>query len=208
MLRRLLLILVLAIHMPLANAALVGSGNIDVGYGESLAPVLWGSTPVQTNVIVGLFGSMDGTTLAQQIFTVGSSDFTTTFSSGTTFDVLVALLTNGQNDTFSWSVQNFAGGVSTGTAEKYFFAGNPHLVNGIDFAGSHIDHVDLFITNKSASPGANPNGDGVWTDWTFNVAMNVYGTPPVPEPETYAMLLAGLGFVGAIARRRKGVPAT
>ena len=24
----------------------------------------------------------------------------------------------------------------------------------------------------------------------------------VPEPETYAMLLAGLGFIGAIARRR------
>jgi hypothetical protein len=26
---------------------------------------------------------------------------------------------------------------------------------------------------------------------------------PVPEPETYAMLLAGLGLMGAIARRRK-----
>ena len=28
-------------------------------------------------------------------------------------------------------------------------------------------------------------------------------TTPVPEPETYAMLLAGLGVMGAIARRRK-----
>lgn len=28
-------------------------------------------------------------------------------------------------------------------------------------------------------------------------------TTPVPEPETYAMLLAGLGLVGAIARRRR-----
>lgn len=27
---------------------------------------------------------------------------------------------------------------------------------------------------------------------------------PAPEPETYAMLLAGLGLIGAIARRRKG----
>jgi hypothetical protein len=26
---------------------------------------------------------------------------------------------------------------------------------------------------------------------------------PVPEPETYAMLLAGLGLMGAIAKRRK-----
>jgi hypothetical protein len=28
-------------------------------------------------------------------------------------------------------------------------------------------------------------------------------TSPVPEPETYAMLLAGLGLVGFMARRRK-----
>lgn len=28
-------------------------------------------------------------------------------------------------------------------------------------------------------------------------------TAPVPEPETYAMLLAGLGLIGTIARRRK-----
>jgi hypothetical protein len=26
---------------------------------------------------------------------------------------------------------------------------------------------------------------------------------PVPEPETYAMLLAGLGVMGAVVRRRK-----
>ena len=31
----------------------------------------------------------------------------------------------------------------------------------------------------------------------------VVNMSPVPEPETYAMLLAGLGFLGAATRRRK-----
>jgi hypothetical protein len=34
-------------------------------------------------------------------------------------------------------------------------------------------------------------------------AVISYNTTAVPEPETYAMLLAGLGIVGAVARRRR-----
>lgn len=45
----------------------------------------------------------------------------------------------------------------------------------------------------------------------FGVTTGLYGggysggisVTPVPEPETFAMLLAGLGVMGAIARRRK-----
>lgn len=33
-------------------------------------------------------------------------------------------------------------------------------------------------------------------------------TAPVPEPETYAMLMAGLGLVGAVVRRRKAQAST
>lgn len=36
-----------------------------------------------------------------------------------------------------------------------------------------------------------------------NFSTDVNSTAPVPEPETYAMLMAGLGLLGAIARRRK-----
>jgi len=41
--------------------------------------------------------------------------------------------------------------------------------------------------------------------WSFDAATNslIYQTAPVPEPETYAMLLAGLGLMGAVARRRR-----
>lgn len=43
--------------------------------------------------------------------------------------------------------------------------------------------------------------------WSVDVAKNTitFANPaaPVPEPETYAMLLAGLGLMGAIVRRRQ-----
>ena len=39
------------------------------------------------------------------------------------------------------------------------------------------------------------------TNYTFNIAAQ--NVAAVPEPETYAMLLAGLGLIGSIVRRRK-----
>lgn len=40
--------------------------------------------------------------------------------------------------------------------------------------------------------------------WTFVDEVR-FTAAPIPEPETYAMLLAGLGLMGAVARRRKAV---
>jgi hypothetical protein len=36
----------------------------------------------------------------------------------------------------------------------------------------------------------------------YNGVLSISATTPIPEPESYAMLLAGLGLMGGIARRR------
>ncbi|GJJ05619.1 hypothetical protein RugamoR64_61570 [Duganella rhizosphaerae] len=73
--------------------------------------------------------------------------------------------------------------------------------------------VSLHFGNGTGGPGngtafyAFNAGSGVDKFYTTLQASSNAGlyrvTSPVPEPETYAMLLAGLGLVGAIARRRK-----
>ena len=52
------------------------------------------------------------------------------------------------------------------------------------------------------------NLSGLQTAPTGGSLTFAFINSPVPEPETYAMLLAGLGLMGAVARRRKlkGLP--
>ena len=90
--------------------------------------------------------------------------------------------------------------------------------NGIAFSFGNL--AGQVLTNVAGAPAGN-----VWQQYTGLVNLNgpttltfsaaglsdslggsldnVSVTTAVPEPETYAMMLAGLGLMGAIARRRK-----
>lgn len=69
----------------------------------------------------------------------------------------------------------------------------------VSFGWSNIDRV----TFTSVATGS--AGMAVDNQSTYNRAfvMDNLSVSAVPEPETYAMLLAGLGLMGAVARRRK-----
>jgi hypothetical protein len=66
--------------------------------------------------------------------------------------------------------------------------------------------VNTFEVKFSEGPttsGAYGTGGGGIALSAYSSWINSVILAPVPEPETYAMLLAGLGLIGAVARRRK-----
>ena len=67
---------------------------------------------------------------------------------------------------------------------------------GVDYGSAVVSHVRITSGNQPLGP--NTTGDVVAMD-DF-----IYGEPiaAVPEPETTALLLAGLGALGAVVRRR------
>lgn len=69
------------------------------------------------------------------------------------------------------------------------FAGN-NLTNSIGTLSAGQYHLDI-----SGVFGRNAMGG------QYSVALNA--VPAVPEPQTYALMLAGLGVVGFVARRRR-----
>jgi hypothetical protein len=196
----------LAIYFPFANATLLGNGNLDIGFGISQLPYYWWGMPAQVFVGVGYGGSTEGAPLAGELFTINSPNSTTSYDKGPTFDLLVRLLTNGENDQLGWTVSGSMGGASSGVSESAYFAGSPGVVNGIDFAGSAIDRVDFSVINKIASPGRDPNQDGMWTDWNFGLSLNIYGTSAVPEPSNIVLVLTALAAVLFIRRRTGLIP--
>lgn len=89
---------------------------------------------------------------------------------------------------------------------------------GTESDSGSADLVDLGLSFEVGTDGklyiefgedfddATVNPDGRWNSGSFTIGYDDHVTvTPVPEPETYAMLLLGLGAVGALARRRRNV---
>lgn len=112
---------------------------------------------------------------APSVLTGTAANLKLSFGSFSILDI-AGLTVNVWNNSHPYGTYNF--GSFAGGAGSYTF--------NLPTAGDY--HIDITGTATGASGG------------TYGVALSA---APVPEPETYAMLLAGLGVMGAIARRRK-----
>ena len=84
------------------------------------------------------------------------------------------------------------------TTDKLYYSDTSRNTDGIDHSIAFYNNSDgkTLVGFEDLYGG----GDRDYDDIVFLVS-NVSATP-VPEPGTYAMLLAGLGLIGAVAQRR------
>ena len=82
----------------------------------------------------------------------------------------------------------------------------PLNINGIlGYMGDENAVFNLYMNNGVAvfdTNDANGPVGRVFATGTFTATLN-NNVAPVPEPETYAMMLAGLGMLGLASRRRR-----
>jgi len=154
------------------------------------------------DVIAGYDGNMYDTSF----FTLVNST-TSTFSN-------IVFTSSGDGGNASWSWANLAAGSS---ATNYFYGSNGFQYDYDDYYYGNNQTYTLTGTlnghtvTATFSPHSNATGGFVaflgndvnGSEYDANVSATVATISNVPEPETYAMLLAGLGLVGVIARRRK-----
>jgi hypothetical protein len=74
---------------------------------------------------------------------------------------------------------------------------------GSTFYGSFAGNNQTYTFNLPSAGNYHVDVSGVVNGLSGGVYAIALSAAPVPEPETFAMLLVGLGLVGTIARRRK-----
>jgi len=116
----------------------------------------------------------------------------------------------GANIPAGLTIGNYGGsgvGLSTGGDALNIFNSSGNLVTGVSFGNSTtgksfdnaagLSNVTLTQLSAVGVNGAFIAYNGAETGSPSTIAA-------IPEPETFAMMLAGLGLIGAVARKRQG----
>ena len=175
---------------------LVGSTTVDVGY-SGTGTHAFVQTGTGTNYWTGSAytnGTVSNAPPAAELVALNQGGTVTITFSQTVVDPYIALVSwNGNTVDFGVPIviDSFGPGfwgngtpILNGTGTGFFGSGEVHGV--IELPGS-FNSITFTHTSEN------------WHGFTVGVA----GIAAIPEPETYAMLLAGLGLLGFMACRRK-----
>ena len=201
--RRIQYVLIAALGFAMAGAARAEGTPLFPGtFGPPLLSGFGGTSLLNSGSSAFASGGLFGT-----LFWEVWSDSANSVLSGNEFAYRFVL--DGSEPVHRMTVNNFDGAL-TNVANSPFGSGTAATSAdrsvsgnsiGFDFAGSVLpggasDWLVVFTNGTTIGPAVASFIDGASVS-TATVSL-------VPEPETYAMLLAGIGFLGFIARRRRG----
>jgi hypothetical protein len=145
------------------------------------------------NFVIAGYKTLDGRNSYMDLFTL-------TINGGETYSGSFNLGGGGTSDTtLTKGSGGFAGtAVTSNTGTDIGRNGGTTTVSGLTF--NLLSGNNTFKFAYSAPGLSNGNGQSIGDEgWGIKSAV----VTAVPEPETYALMLAGLGLMGTIVRRRK-----
>jgi hypothetical protein len=143
--------------------------------------------------------------------TAGSGFFGDTFATGNNGNTFADRFTFSVDGTTGWNLDAIISSVSR-TADTglditgvslYNAAGNTLVSSGKSLQSGNIDVWTISSNNLAAGNYYLQVSGNLVSDQSASFGGAVSLAAPVPEPETYGMMLAGLGVLGYLARRRK-----
>jgi hypothetical protein len=179
-----------------------GPGTIVTGVGASFAQTFAGQSVMGTGVVgspTGPLALQAAGTITTAFFAPGVSPAGNSLLSQPNNQGPLAVLLGSLGNSFTFTM----GSSDAGSSINYsFFGANGGLVGGGSI--TMLSGYNIYtIANAAAFRGIGfaDNNDGAGVRF-MNMSFNSVDTPVVPEPSTWAMMIAGFGLVGAVARRR------
>lgn len=136
---------------------------------------------------------------ATNIFSVVANTGYVLGSVTTTLDAVINANANKDQVAWAQTTANWGVGASDSTPSHVFLNtnGNHSASAVVDLAGAKSASLDLANLSVYAKAPSGGVASSKIQDLSFSFAVT-----PVPEPDTYAIFLAGLGIIGGIATRR------